>query len=109
MISAIVQFARIYALQHKIKATNTLKRLELLKDQNFIMDSTYREISEVYKLLMNLRFKHQAMEMQNGNFPDNSINPKLLTDIEREILKKSFAAINSFQTKISYDFKGVSS
>lgn len=108
VICAIVQFARIYALQHKIKATNTLKRLELLKDQKLIKESTYREISEVYKLLMNLRFKHQAMKMQNGNTPDNRINPKLLTDIEREILKKSFTAINSFQTKISYDFKGVS-
>ena len=107
VISAIVQFARIYALKYGISEPNTLERLKLLKDGEFLKDSTYREISEVYKLLMHLRFKHQAMAMENGESPDNRINPKLLTDIECEILKKSFTAINSFQTKISYDFKGV--
>ncbi|MCF6174428.1 MAG: DUF294 nucleotidyltransferase-like domain-containing protein [Victivallaceae bacterium] len=107
VISAIVQFARIYALKYRINETNTLERLRALRDGEFINESTYREISEVYKLLMQLRFKHQAMAMEDGEMPDNRINPKSLTEIEREILKKSFAAIASFQTKISYDFKGM--
>lgn len=106
VISSIVQFARIYALKYQINETNTLERLRLLSENEFISSITYREISEVYKLLMQLRFKHQAMALENGEEPDNRINPKTLTDIEREILKKSFSAINSFQTKISYDFKG---
>ncbi len=106
VISAIVQFARIYALKYHINETNTLERLQALSEQQFIKNSTYREISEVYRLLMQLRFKHQSLSMDNGEEPDNRINPKELTEIEREILKKSFAAINSFQTKLSYDFKG---
>lgn len=105
--SAIVQFARIYALKHRIHETNTLERLRELRDHKFIKNSTYREISEVYNLLMEIRFKHQAEMMDNGEQPDNRVNPKLFTDIEQEILKKSFAAISSFQTKISYDFKGI--
>ena len=106
VISAIVQFARIYALKFHIHETNTLNRLRALRDATLIKDSTYREASEVYNLLMHLRFKHQAMAMENGEALSNRINPKSLTEIEQEILKKSFAAISNFQTKISFDFKG---
>ena len=106
VISAIVQFARIYALKNQIRENNTLERLRVLKDKEFIKELTCRETSEVYSMLMHMRFKYQAKSMGIGDLPHNRINPKTLTDIEREILKKAFVDINGFQSKISYDFKG---
>lgn len=106
VISAIVQFGRIYALKNRVHETNTIERLRELMEKGLLKESTFRETMEVYDLLMSIRFKYQAKAMDNGDAPNNQINPKKLTEIEREILKKAFTGISNLQAKISYDFKG---
>ena len=106
VVSAIVQFGRIYALKHGIRETNTVERLRDLMEKELIKEITFRETLEVYNLLMNMRFKYQAKAMDSGELPNNEINPKELTEIEREILKKAFTGISNLQAGISYDFKG---
>ncbi len=107
VVSAIVQFARIYALKHHIKQTNTIERLLELQNQKFLKQHTCREVTEVYKILMRLRFRLQAEAMDHGDLLTNNIDPKKMTDIERKVLKQAFSDISSFLSKISYDFKGI--
>ncbi len=103
----LINFARIYSLKHEINTTNTLARLDGLFEKGIITESTHNEMAHVYNFLMRLRFSHQASAISDGNEPDNHINPKNLTNIEREILKKTFSQIAACQTKLSFDFKGV--
>jgi len=90
----VVDFARIYALQHKIAATNTIERLELLYKKNAISESDYSDISHSYSYMMNLRFINQIHGIINeGRDPDNNINPKKLSRIEQQTLKEIFKKI----------------
>jgi CBS domain-containing protein len=87
----VVDFARIYALQNKISATNTIERLELLYKKNVISESDYNDISHSYSYMMKLRFINQIHGIINEDkAPDNHINPKKLSRIEQQTLKEIF-------------------
>jgi len=105
-IKPLVNFARLYALKYNIRETNTQERLYRLFTGNILNKSNYQEMVKVYDYLMQIRFKHQALAIEENRQPDNSINPKLLTDIEQKLLKNTFSQINNFQKRLSYDFTG---
>ena len=102
----IIDFARIYSIRHNINATNTIRRLKKLCDQNIIKRSTNEEMVECYNYLMRIRFNHQTEEFTENKKIDNFINPKQLTQVEQFTLKKIFSLINGFQKKLSFDFTG---
>nr|WP_319491433.1 DUF294 nucleotidyltransferase-like domain-containing protein [uncultured Desulfobacter sp.] len=100
----VVDFARIYALQHKISATNTMERLELLHEKNVINESDYNDLSHCYSYMMNLRFINQIRGIINeGKDPDNHINPKKLSRIEQQTLKEIFKKIEK-RAKLQQEF-----
>lgn len=103
----VVDFARIYALQNKISATNTMERLELIYKKNVISESDYNDISLSYSYMMNLRFINQIHAIINeGEEPNNYINPKKLSKIEQHTLKEIFKKIEA-RVKLQQDFFGV--
>ncbi len=55
---------------------------------------------------MILRIKHQLELIQKGKEPDNYINPRKVTEIERSILKKIFSKLIDFQSKLGFEYKG---
>ncbi len=85
------------SLDHGIAATNTLERIESLKEQNFISGDFATRIRESYEFQMQLRLEHQLDMRENIEGPDNYINPSELTDIERHTLKKAFLLISEVQ------------
>lgn len=95
-----VDFARLMSLDHGIAATNTLERIESLKEQNFISGDFATRIRESYEFQMQLRLEHQLDMRENIEGPDNYINPSELTDIERHTLKKAFLLISEVQAFI---------
>jgi CBS domain-containing protein len=103
----VVDYARIYALQHKIEETNTFERINQLLSRKKISLQEHNELEAAYSYLMQQRFATQvktAMD-QNGQ-PDNYINPKHLSRIEQTMLKEIFKRIEKFQGKLGFDFTG---
>lgn len=103
----IVDYARIYALQNKIRATNTLERLSGLRERNILSQQNYQEMVQAYSYLMQIRLQVQAETISRKNRkPDNYVSPKNLTYIEQKLLKEIFSQIKNFQARLSYDFTG---
>jgi CBS domain-containing protein len=103
----IVDYARIYALQHNIAATNTFERLKQLYERNLLSQQNYQEMIQAYSYLMQTRLGTQAEAIMQGNkHPDNYVSPRKLTYIERKLLKEIFAQTKHFQARLSYDFTG---
>ena len=104
----VVDYARIYALNHRVAETNTMGRLRELSDQKKLSAQQYQELDTVYSYLMQQRFVRQvkAFTEENGN-PDNYINPKKLSRIEQTTLKEIFKRIEKFQAKLGFDFTGL--
>ncbi len=103
----IVDFARVYALNNKIEETNTLERLNQLHIRKALNWKDYNEIEQAYSFLMQLRFVRQVTSVvEEGEKPDNYINPKKLSNIEQTMVKEIFKRIEKFQRKLDFDFIG---
>lgn len=100
----IVDFARLMSLKHGITETNTLARLNLLQENQYLPYNLCNEIIEAYEFLMHLRLIHQLQMLETEQDPDNHINPKDLTDLERQTLKEAFLVIGRLQEFLSKDF-----
>jgi PAS domain S-box-containing protein len=103
----IVDFARIYSLQHQIDETNTLERLNRLHQLNILSRQNHLEITQAFSYLMQIRLQCQAQDIESGKrVPDNYVSPHSLTSIEQRLLKEIFTQIKHFQAKLSYTFTG---
>lgn len=105
----IVDIARVYSLYHKIRQTNTQDRIHQLYLKRVFTRDEYNEIEQAYSFMMQIRFIGQIKAIVSDNFkPNNFINPKHLSSIERKMLKEILKLIKSLQKKICYDFTGSS-
>jgi len=97
----IVDFARIFALKNRIAQTNTLERIREMQRSGALEMEDAQELEHAYSYLMQVRLSHQAaMIHEEQRPPDNFINPKRLTHIERQSLKESFKRIRMAQGKM---------
>ena len=104
-MSPIVDLVRMYALKHRIFATNTGERLEALKALGVFTEREAQELLQSYYYLMGVRLKKQAAQIISDNVvPDNYLDPKTLTKVEQVTLKEIFKVIADFQLKIKVGF-----
>lgn len=99
-----VDFARLMSLKCGIAETNTLARLRLLQEDKHVPHSLCTEIEEAYQFLMHLRLVHQLHMMEDDKEPDNYINPKDLSDLEKQTLKEAFSVISRMQEFVRQEF-----
>jgi CBS domain-containing protein len=100
----VVMFARIYALKHKLNETNTIDRIEELKNRKLISNEQMNEFLTAYNYLMLIRFKHHVQLISINRTPNNFIDLEKLTDIDKSMLKKIFKTISDFQKRLNSDF-----
>jgi len=101
---AIVSFARLYALKNYIIETNTISRLDNIKNLGTILDSRHRDIITAFETLMKMRLWNQARAIENNLDTDNWIDPSQLGHLEERILRECFKEIDDLQTMIQKDF-----
>lgn len=106
-IMPIVDFARVYALKHRVEETNTWERIHKLRLKQVLSQKESEELEKAYSFLMQLRFERQVEAViEKKSKPDNYINPKKLTNIEQTTLKQIFKHVEKFQAKMKFDFIG---
>ena len=105
-MTPIVDLVRIYSLKHEISETSTFSRLLKLEAAGHLSPSEYRELTLVYRCLLEQRFKHQLHALDEGIEPDNHVNPKELTEMEQAILREAMSQTSSFQSRMSFEFTG---
>lgn len=99
-IFPITQGIRALALKHHVSETNTLQRMDRLKEKGVLYEELYENLREAFLLLQEIRLKAQIEKMQKGEPPDNYVNPEELTKIERDLLKDAFKVVEEFQSFI---------
>ncbi len=105
-IAPIVNFSRIYALRNGLTCVNTTERLKILLQKEIIQDSSYKNITQAFDVLGMMRLNHQASLFKNNLKPDNLVSTRHLSELDKAIIKKVLAHINTMLSKLSYDFKG---
>lgn len=102
-IFAILHGVRILALEHKIEGTNTTERIKELNNLGLFDKRFASELIEAYDTLLSIRLRFM-LSQHHLNEEQNYINPKMLTKVERDLLKDAFKIVNMFKKFLTYHF-----
>jgi signal-transduction protein with cAMP-binding, CBS, and nucleotidyltransferase domain len=103
-ISPLVDFIRVYSIQHHVGESNSLLRLEKMLRKNIIPEEEYHEIENIYSRMMEIRFRSHVNAILDNKSPDNMVTREELTVIEQTMIRKTFSEIIRYQQKILDDF-----
>ncbi|HID97577.1 MAG TPA: cyclic nucleotide-binding/CBS domain-containing protein [Thermodesulfobacteriaceae bacterium] len=106
-ITPFVNFARIMALKHGVRETNTLARLKVLAEEDHISQELWMDATEAFEIQMHIRLIHQLYQIESGAIPDNYIDPAHLSDLDKRMLKNAFAVIDQLHAVLKSIFGGV--
>ncbi|HEX9115638.1 MAG TPA: DUF294 nucleotidyltransferase-like domain-containing protein [Anaerolineae bacterium] len=101
----IVNAARLLALDAGVQATNTLDRLAALEALGYRDRALLHDLAESWDFLMLLRLQRQLAQIEDQAPTGNYINPTMLTNLQRSLLKEAFQASARAQAQIEADFK----
>ncbi len=92
-LTPFVNFARILALKHGIRETNTLARLQVLAKESFLSEELLAKSVDAYEMQMQVRLIHQLNQIDASEQPDNHIAPADLSELDRRMLHDAFEVI----------------
>ena len=92
---------RSIALEAKITETNTFKRLEQLVEKGVLQKELADNLSEALSYFVQIRL-HQQISRHSGDPTEidkvpNEVNIKILTALERQLLRDSLAVVRDFK------------
>jgi len=101
-----VSFARLYALRHGVEATNTLERLDGLRDLGVLKPALHADLVGGFAFLARARLERQAASMADGKKPDNLLDTRKLDREAGVALNYAARQAVLIQKRISFDFPG---
>jgi CBS domain-containing protein len=101
----IVNTARLFALDAVIDPTNTIDRLTALEAMDYGDKSLMRDLQEAMEFLTLLRLERQMQQMEAGERVSNHLNPAMLSNLNRSLLKEAFQTIERGQALVESKFK----
>lgn len=104
-LAPIVDMARLFSLEKGIRETSTIDRLSALREKHTIVREYAEELEHAFEFIMLLRIQNQFEQIEAGREPDNFINPKKMSNLERRTIKESFNLITRMQDIIIERYK----
>ena len=95
--AAIVLLARLYALAAGSNARTTLLRLQVAADAGTLSRAGVEQLTDAYRLLTDLRLRHQVDQTRNGTPVDNRVRVDALTSADRRRLRSAIRTTRVIQ------------
>ena len=96
----VVDLGRLYALKGRLTPVNTRARLLAAEESGVISTSGGRDLVAAYDVIATIRLEHQARQIRAGDPPTNFINPRDLSDFERDHLRDAFLVVRTMQSAV---------
>ena len=104
-IFIIVQGIRSLSIQNRVLNTNTIKRINSLKELKVLDDESAKELIMAFNILNSLKLKASLEKLDRKEKIDNFVNPNRLTIMEKDLLKESFKIVNKLKKRLENHFK----
>ncbi|WP_206193929.1 putative nucleotidyltransferase substrate binding domain-containing protein [Aliarcobacter skirrowii] len=104
-IFIIVQGIRSLSIQNRVLNTNTIKRINSLKELKVLDDESAKELIMAFNILNSLKLKASLEKLDKKEKIDNFVNPNKLTIMEKDLLKDSFKIVNKLKKRLENHFK----
>jgi len=106
-VQLFVESARIYSLATGVRATNTLDRLAALAKTDLLAGAETEAWEEAFRFIQLLRMRQNAAQRMRGEPLHNHLNPALLNELDRRILKEALRQARNLQSRLTRDFSVV--
>jgi CBS domain-containing protein len=100
-----VDAGRLFSLATGVDATGTAQRLRAAAPRLKIPPAEVEAWISAFYFIQMLRLKGQHEESEAGLAMDNRINPDLLNDLDRRILKEAFRQARKVQSRLALDYQ----
>jgi CBS domain-containing protein len=97
----IVDLARWGAMSAGVTCASTPQRLRAAASAGTISEPDAQTLQDAFELITELRLVHQVSQIEDGQKPDNYVEPATLSRLTRSHLKEAFRAIASIQKQLS--------
>lgn len=104
-IAPIVAAARVYGLEAGTRARPTRERLEAAIETGVVSRDLGQTLIETYRFLLQLRLREQLAAVAGGGAPDNDVNLKALSSLQRRHLKDAFGVIREMQGAVARRYR----
>ncbi|KMM83250.1 CBS domain-containing protein [Pseudomonas taetrolens] len=104
----LTDLIRIHALACGSTAQNSFDRLEAISNTKLMQPDALKHLRYALEFLSMVRIRHQADAIEQGNTPDNYIEPERFSTSERHNLKEAFQVLSNAQNflRFRYPAKG---
>lgn len=104
-VAPIVDAVRLFALEKGIRDTSTLERINALKGVHTLAGEYSEELAHAFEFITLLRVHHQFELVESGLPPDNFIDPRALSGLEKRTLREAFKLTSDIQGTIIERYK----
>ncbi|SIQ74535.1 DUF294 nucleotidyltransferase-like domain-containing protein [Marinobacterium stanieri] len=101
----LADLVRVHALAIGSREHNTFDRLRDIIDSDLLPRGRGPDLRDALELIAMVRIRHQALDVEAGNEPDNNVEPENLSDFERKNLKDAFQILSNAQKFLKYRYQ----
>ncbi|WP_017445917.1 DUF294 nucleotidyltransferase-like domain-containing protein [Gayadomonas joobiniege] len=101
----LADLIRVHALATGIKARNSFERLNDIMETDVLPRGRGADLRDALELISMVRIRHQALEIESQNEPDNNIEPENLSDFERKNLRDAFQILSNAQKYLKFKYQ----
>jgi len=101
----VIDLARVRALAVGAPALNTMSRLDAISEAGGMSEAAVADLRDAFEFISTLRLHHQASQIEAGNEPDNFLDPKDISALERRYLKDAFEVVSDLQNALSRNYR----
>jgi signal-transduction protein with cAMP-binding, CBS, and nucleotidyltransferase domain len=102
----LAEGVRLLALRHGVAATGTLARLEGLLAAGKTTSRETEDLRAAFTCVTGLQLRQQLLDYEAGRPVGNFVDPRSLSEREREVLRDGLKAINEFRTRLRSELTG---
>ncbi|PFG56235.1 CBS domain-containing protein [Vibrio sp. ES.051] len=101
----LADLIRVHSLAIGSRSQNSFDRLDDINDAGILPKGRGMDLRDAMELIYMVRIRHQAIDIENGDEPDNNIEPENMSEFERRNLKAAFQIFSNAQNFIKFRYQ----
>ncbi|MCQ9070599.1 DUF294 nucleotidyltransferase-like domain-containing protein [Vibrio alginolyticus] len=101
----LADLIRVHSLAVGSRSQNSFDRLDDINDAGILPKGRGLDLRDAMELIYMVRIRHQALDIENGEEPDNNIEPENMSEFERRNLKAAFQILSNAQNFIKFRYQ----
>ncbi|HCE3721469.1 TPA: cyclic nucleotide-binding/CBS domain-containing protein [Vibrio parahaemolyticus] len=101
----LADLIRVHSLAIGSRSQNSFDRLDDINDAGILPKGRGMDLRDAMELIYMIRIRHQALDIENGDEPDNNIEPENMSEFERRNLKAAFQILSDAQSFIKFRYQ----